>query len=319
MTARRHHACVASRPSLAEHLSAAAALFAASSGLAADAAQAEDPREVAPFPEAVVVATSQAELRTYEFVIGRVERSRRERRVERSERVPAKLLRVTYRTPAGTRLEDVTQHYRGQLAGLTEVFTCQGLDCGRSTVWANDVFGVKELVAPDAAQFYLAAAGGDTLVAVYIVRRGNRRVYAHVDFARGDGIGAGVLGGKAAQRGADAERSVSAGLAETLRRDRYAVLADVIPDDSGRLGRTGLRALDAVAAQLGAFGSDEVFVVCHLDGDEDVDATRALSSECAQQAASRLQAAGVAATPFGAGPLLPRPDAPRRRVELVLP
>ena len=318
MTARHQHACVARRP-LAGHFSAAAALFAASSGLAADATPAEDPPEVARFPEAVVVATSQAELRAYEFVIGRVERSRRERRVERSERVPAKLLRVTYRTPAGTRLEEVTQHYRGQLAGLTEVFTCQGLDCGRSTVWANDVFGVKELVAPDSAQFYLAAAGGDTLVAVYIVRRGNRRVYAHVDFARGDGIGTGVLGGRAAQQEPDAERSVSAGLAETLRRDGYAVLADVVPDKTGRLGRTALRALDAAAAQLGAFTNDEVFVVCHMDGDGDVDAAKALAADCAEQAALRLQAAGVAATPFGAGPLLPRPDAPRRRVELVLP
>ena len=297
---------------------AAAALFAASAGLAAvDASAAEDPPDVAPFPEAVVVATSETDLRAYEFVTGRVERSRRERRIERSARVPAKVLRTTYRTPAGTRLEDVAQHYRGQVAGLAQVFSCQGLDCGRSTVWANDVFGVKELVAPDSAQFYLAAAGGDTLVAIYAVRRGNRRVYAHVDVARGDGIGARVLGDRAAKQGKDAEQSVPAGLAETLRRDGYAVLADVAPDDRGRLGRTALRALDAAAAELGA-STDAVFVVCHLEGDE-TDAAIALAADCAEQAALRLQAAGVAATPFGAGPLLPRPDAPRRRVELVLP
>ena len=297
---------------------AAAALFLASAGLAVVDAASEEPPDVASFPEAVVVATSETELRAYEFVTGRVERSRRERRVERSARVPAKLLRATYRTPPGTRLEDVAQHYRGQVADLTEVFSCQGLDCGRSTVWANDVFGVKELVAPDSAQFYLAAAGGDTLVAVYIVRRGNRRVYAHVDFARGDGIGARVLGGKAVNRGTNVERSVPAGLAETLRRDRYAVLADVVPDRAGGLGRTALRALDTAAAQLVAL-DDQVFVVCHVDGDGDMDAAIALSSDCAEQAAQRLQAAGLAAAPFGAGPLLPRAHAPRRRVELVLP
>lgn len=297
---------------------AAAALFAASAGLAAvDAPGAEDPPAVAPFPEAVVVATSETDLRAYEFVTGRVERSRRERRIERSARVPAKVRRATYRTPAGTRLEDVTQHYRGQVADLTPVFSCQGLDCGRSTVWANDVFGVKELVAPDPAQFYLAAAGGDTLVAIYIVRRGNRRVYAHVDFARGDGIGARVLGDRAAKQGEDAQQPVPDGLAETLRRERYAVLADVVPDDRGRLGRTALRSLDAAAAELDAF-NDAVFVVCHLDGDEAA-AAIANAADCAEQAALRLQAAGVAATPFGAGPLLPRSDAPRRRVELVVP
>ena len=311
---RRFHPrpCLPCRPT-------AAVLFAASAGLAAaDAFGAEEPPDVARFPEAVVVATSEADVRAYEFVTGRVERSRRERRVERSARVPAKLLRTTYRTPLGTPLEDVAQHYRGQVADLTEVFSCQGLDCGRSTVWANDVFGVKELVAPDSAQFYLAAAGGDTLVAVYIVRRGNRRVYAHVDFARGDGIGARVLGGKAVNRGTNVERSVPAGLAETLRRDRHALLADVVPDKAGGLGRIALRALDAAAAELDGFDHD-VFVVCHIDGEGDVDAALERSSACAEQAALRLQAAGLAAAPFGAGPLLPRTDAPRRRVELVLP
>ena len=298
--------------------SAAAPAFLALNAVAADIPGAKDPPGMAPFPDAAVVAFSEADLRAYEFITGRVERSRRERRIDRSVRVPVKLLRVTYRTPSGTRLRDVVAHYRGEVAGFAEVFACQGLDCGRSTVWANDVFRVKELVAPDAAQFYLAVAGEDAVAAIYIVQRGNRRVYAHVDFGQGDGIGARVLGGTAGESARNAGRANANGVAEALRRHRHVVLRNVAPDEAGRLGRAALEALDAAATELAGFDAT-VYVVCHVVRAGDAETAIAHSSHCAEQAARHLQAAGVEAASFGAGPLLPRPDAPLDRVELVLP
>ena len=292
----------------------AAALVAATPFAAAATPAGEDPPGLARFPEAEIVKSEHAQMRGYEFVTGRVERSRRERRVESSVRVPAQVLRVTYQTPVGTRLDDVLAHYRRETAGLTEVFACRGRDCGRSTVWANDIFRVKELVAPDPAQFYLAAAGGDVLVAVYVVQRGNRRVFAHVDFARGDGLGDLVRPGQASAP----DRADTDGLAKILRLRGYAVVPEVAPDATGALGDAALATLDAVAATLGGLDGD-IHVVCHLDGDAQIADAIAHSKTCAEQAAARLRAAGVQATPFGAGPLLPRPDAPRRRVELVVP
>lgn len=293
-------------------LCVAAVLVAGPPAAAANNPEEADPPGVARFPDAEIVAFKRSRMRGYEFVTGRVERSQRERRVDSSVRVPADVLRVTYETPAGTSLDDVVAHYRREVAVLGEVFACRGRDCGRSTVWANDIFRVKELVAPDPAQFYLAAAGEDTLVAVYVVRRGNRRVFAHVDLARGDGIGAVVR--PAVAPADDRAEDVAA----ALRRQGYAVLPGVAPDAAGVLSDVALKALDAAAATLGGLGR-EVYVVCHVNGQHGGEAALAQSRQCAEQAASRLRSAGVRATPFGAGPLLPRPNTPRRRVELVMP
>ena len=241
----------------------------------------------------------------YEFVTGRVDRSQRDRRIDSSRRVAAELVRVTYRAPAGTRHQDVIAHYRSLVADLQGeiAFTCHGRDCGRSTVWANDVFGVKELVAPDSAQFYLAAAIGDGLLAIYVVQRGNRRVYAHVDMARVE---------------ATARHAVqSPGVADSLARQGYAVLADVVPDADGTLGAGALAALAGRAGQLAVAAERTLHVVCHLPGT--AAAALARSNRCAQQAAAALREAGVESVPFGAGPLLPRAGSPAARIELVLP
>ena len=178
-------------------------------GAAAAVADAPDPPGLARFLGAVVVAYSPvAPLRAYEFITGHVDRSRRELRIDRSVRVPAALVRVTYQTPDGTRLRDVEAHYRAQTEGLREVFSCRGRDCGRSNAWANDVFRVKELVAPDTAQRYFAVAGADELIAIYMVQRGNRRVYVHVDSRqRGRHRRVRASGGSAGNRGADGRRA----------------------------------------------------------------------------------------------------------------
>lgn len=283
---------------------------------------------ISAYPDADTVARAPPEdVRAYTFVTGRVERSRRELRVASSARVAARLDRVTYRTPPGTRLDDVIAHYQAATAGYEPIHTCRGRDCGRSTAWANDVFGVKELVAPDSAQFYLAATRADALVAVYIVQRGNRRVYAHVDHATGAGIGTAVRTAAGATRRATAPAAAPPSSAApsqaasaptewmtTLRRQGYVIVPDAAPDAAGQLAEADLQALDAIAATL-ATVARPIHVVCHLDGAAAVAEVR--SRVCARRAAARIRAAGVPARGFGAGPFLPRPNAPARRLELV--
>ena len=110
-----------------------------------------DPPGLVRFPDSWIVAYEPpTPMRGYEFVTGRVDRSQRDRRIDSAQRIAGRLVRVTYRLPTGTRYEDVIGHYQSLVADQDGevVFTCRGRDCGRSTVWANDVFGVKELVAP---------------------------------------------------------------------------------------------------------------------------------------------------------------------------
>jgi len=273
---------------------------------AEDLPDTDDPPGLERYPGSWIVAyTPPAMLRNYEFVTGRVDRSGRTARVDDSMRLAAEVVRVTYRAADGTRFDDVVEHYRDQIVdrGAEVAFTCQARDCGRSTSWANSVFGVKELVAPDSSQFYLAARTDRTLMAVYVVQRGNRRIYAHVDLGTAD-----------APPVADAD----AGLAGQLRQQRFAVVADVVPALDGGLDASDLAAVDAAAAQIAGLEGSTLYVVCHLDAGG-TEASMARSAACAETVVGRLRTAGITAFGFGGGPLLPRAGFPANRVELVMP
>ena len=280
-------------------------LAAGAEGQAEDQKGAADPQGITRFPDSWIVAYAPpTPVRGYEFVTGRVDRRQRDRRIDSSRRVAAELVRATYRTPTGTRYEDVIAHYQSLVDDQDGAiaFVCRGRECGRNTVWANDVFGVKYLVAPDSAQFYLAATIGDRLVAIYVVRRGNRRVYAHLDVARTEDA---------------AEMAPAPDVAGLLSRQGFAVLPDVTPANDGALDAADLEALVVHAQKLATVADGALHVVCHLPGP--VDSALALSRQCAEQAAAGLRNGGAHAEPFGAGPLLPRPNAPQARLELVVP
>lgn len=279
---------------------------AATSHAAEDLPGTDDPPGLERYPGSWIVAYSPAAmLRSYEFVTGRVDRSGRTARVDDSVRLAAEVVRVTYRAADGTRFDDVVEHYRDQIVGrgADVAFTCQARDCGRSTSWANSVFGVKELVAPDSSQFYLAARSDRTLMAVYVVQRGNRRVYAHVDLGTAD---------------ASQVAATDTKLVGQLRQQGFAVLADVVPALDGGLDAADLVAVDAVAAQIVALEGRTVYVVCHLDAGG-TEASMARSAACAETVVERLRTAGITAFGFGGGPLLPRAGFSANRVELVMP
>nr|WP_238935060.1 DUF4892 domain-containing protein [Pseudomonas typographi] len=62
------------------------------------------------------------------------------------------------------------------------LFWCQGRDCGESSLWANEVFGNARLLGADDQQaFLLVRQDARTLLAVYTVIRGNRRVALHLE------------------------------------------------------------------------------------------------------------------------------------------
>ena len=284
-----------------------AATASASLGHAAeDVDGAADPAGFERFPGSWIVAYTPAiDLRSYEFVTGRVDRSGRTVRVDESTRLAAELVRVTYRAMDQTRFDEVVDYYRGLVVGQggDVVFTCEARACGRSTSWANSVFGIKELVAPDSSQFYLAAARGRTLVAVYVVQRGNRRVYAHIDVAEAEtAFGTGPEGG----------------LVHELQQRGFVVLTGVVPDPDGKLDVADLQAVDAVAAEIESLAERTLYVVCHLSRVDGTEAAMARSATCAEAIVERLRTNGISSYGFGGGPLLPRIDAPPERVELVL-
>ena len=278
-----------------------------------DVPGAADPGGIARYPGAWIIAHAPATAqRSYEFITGEVARVRREVRIDDSARMAARLERATYRTPNGTRLDDVVAHYEDaveNLGGRVE-FACRGRECGRSTIWANQIFRVRELAAPDTAQFYLAAtvdgakvgadSGRTAMVSIYVVQRPNRRVNAHVDLALAEaGAGQGDIARALAQRG-------------------FAVIDGAAPDGDGELDAGDLETLDALAPDLAPYAG-RLAVVCHLGGSDNPAASLARSEACAQAAANRLEAAGVQTAAFGAGSFVPRDGAAPARLELVVP
>lgn len=107
-----------------------------------------------------------------------------ELRAERSVRVAVEGTGRLFELEAGTTRQDARRWYLEQLQtrNATVLFQCSGRDCGRSNVWANQVFDVSTLYGRDAQQDYLVAGLEDNdghrwLSILYTVTRGNQREY----------------------------------------------------------------------------------------------------------------------------------------------
>lgn len=287
-------------------------LVALTPGLAAAASDvpgAADPPGLDRFPRAWIIAYEQQdEYAPREFIVSAVEKIRRELHIERKLRMDATAVRITYRIPGGVPLSEVIAHYEGTL-GSNALFSCRGRDCGRSNGWANQVFGQAILFGPEANQFYIAADVGGELVSAYVIERGNRRIYAHVE----------VLQPREA-----VEAVTNAELTEELAGNGFVAIAGVRPRRDGSIPDDGLAKLRSLSARLRIFERLTVYVVCHLYGPEGAALMLERSTACAQAARDALgegidASAGLNLIPFGAGPLLPRAGGAVARIELVLP
>lgn len=276
---------------------------------AEDVVGSADPQDVARFPRAWIVNYEQdRSVSPREFIVSAVEKIRRELRIDQKLRIAATAERVTYQIPPGTPLDEVIEHYQRALRPAA-LFECRGRDCGRSNGWANQVFGLAVLFGPDRNQFYIAAELGDQLISAYVIERGNRRIYAHLE----------VLHPIEA-----IEALTNAQLTEDLAGDGFAVIDGVRPRRDGSLPDASVEVLEGLAPRLRIFERQTVFVVCHLYGPEETTALVDRSDQCGRSVIEVLtNAIGSGAGPeliaFGAGPLFPRAGIAVSRVEFVLP
>jgi hypothetical protein len=275
----------------------------------ADRAGSRDPYGLERFPRSWVVEYERDdEMRPRDFVMGRVDRIRRELRVDDQLRLEATLESVTYQMPDGVSVAEVVQHYREELGGDL-LFRCEGRGCGRSNDWANQIFGLAILYGPDINQYYSAREWQGRLVGLYVIERGNRRVYAHLQFL---------------EPGAMAAIEPNALLMRRLAERGWAVVEGVAPDAEGRFGEPDGQVLGRLADDLARFRGQQIYLVCHMYGQQNTAELIALSQQCAERGVELIgQGAAGAAAPalqaHGAGPLTPRTPANRSRLELVLP
>ena len=267
----------------------------------------EDPIGLQRFPHSWIVDYSNdTSVLAREFIISRVDKTRRDVRAENKIRTEARQQTATYRIPDGTPREEVIDHYVG-LLGSESLFSCEGRDCGRSNHWANYIFQQAQLYGPDTNQFYLAVERGSHLIAVYVIQRGNKRVYAHVVVVDPDEPLVGIRGGG------------RSGLASQLTRKGYVVVPGVTPLVDGRIGADAEEALPQLAPGLAQFAGQRLFVVCHIYGASDAERLLEAAARCSDRVVSLLASdGGPQLVAFAAGPMAPR-SAMGSRIELVLP
>lgn len=201
-------------------------------------------------------------------------------------------------------------------------FTRQGRGCGSSNYWANEIFDNRILYGPVQNQRYLAATfetgvPGDSQIgyaALYVVRRANQRLYAHLDLL--------ALTGRIAEEQRAAQLVTPAAMQQRLTREGSVVVPSLRFNDSDELEEDAGIALLADVLQRDRLL--EVFVVGHLQqSNVDLQTLQQQSLARAETVRQQLIEAGVDGGRIiaaGVGPLAPycRPGPCGQRIEVVV-
>jgi Domain of unknown function (DUF4892) len=135
-----------------------------------------------------VVYDAQPVERDYRLALSSLRKINNQWRISNEEKLHGRVQRKTIELDVATTFAEARLKLRQVAAGLqgaTVSFTCEGLDCGSSNGWANQVFGIKVLFGIDLYQYYTVLRfeqGEQTVHAVYyLVQRGSGRVYLQED------------------------------------------------------------------------------------------------------------------------------------------
>lgn len=155
---------------------------------------------------------------SYRLVLSSIRRVNNEWRAGSERQVRARVARKTYELKdpdSFGALQSQLERRIDASAKMQWVFRCLGLDCGSSNGWANEFFQIKQLYGLDNSQFYAVLQESEDarqgrFHVLYLVQRGNRRVYLQWDTLV-------PTGGSEAQL-------TSALLGRVLEENRYLVL-----------------------------------------------------------------------------------------------
>lgn len=124
----------------------------------------------------------------YRLLLGAAVKIDRQIRADAELRLEGELQQFTWEIPRSHEPAEAFENLRLQLrdGGAEVLYECSGRQCGASNIWANDLFGYSTLYGRDDSQRYLAAELNGNHYALYAVRRGNQRVYLHLDLLKGE-------------------------------------------------------------------------------------------------------------------------------------
>lgn len=275
------------------------------------------------FPGSQIVDYRLENDTVYALALGRMQRAAGRVAPSQSERFQGDLRRITYEIPDGFNGQEVFAHFSNQLLteGQQELFNCQGRGCGSSNFWANDVFGNRILYGPEPGQYYMAAdyrgeiAGREVsgYVALYVVARTNRRLYAHLDFLE-------LSEQEAAEQRAAAVPDART-LLQRLNEDGLVSIPGLLFDEQDLL--TEDQGLQLLVDALNDDGQTNIYIVGHLQAEATLDEQISRSLIRAEVIQQHLISAGIDPRRLqaqGVGPLAPfcRTGPCRQRIEIVV-
>ena len=253
------------------------------------------------FPDSEIISAEFDEDVNYRLVLSSLQRTRGLVTPESSERLRGDVTKIVYEVSQEFTGEDVYNFFQQQLQerNYTDLFTCSGRGCGSSNYWANDIFGNRILYGPERNQYYLAARADNGLetsphLALYIITRGNRRIYAYLEIIevggtkpRIDIIEPNELLATLREQG-----SVTAPSLNFIADNQLTIESDLAP----------------IANMLETDTSLNIYLVVHLGGSDSLDSLMARSLMRAELIKQQLQNLGIDGSRIiaqGVGPLAP--------------
>lgn len=267
------------------------------------------------FPDSELEEIEVSEDENYRLVLGSLQRSRQEVVPEASLRLRGDVTRMLYQVSQQFSGTEVFDYFMEQIEdrGYELLFTCSGRACGSSNYWANDIFRNRILYGPERNQHFIALRVGEEAdprahISIYIITRGNRRLYSYIEILEDD-LSRGVV------------TMASPELLESLNSRGSVALSGVVftEDDALAEGSSVQQVVELMSSNPGL----RFYLVAHLDQDGELEELLARSTRRAEALAEALVAAGISSErlePRGLGPLAPACDIAdcAERVELVL-
>ena len=217
------------------------------------------------FPDSEIVEYDRTNELNHQLVLGTLQRTRGEVVPESAERLKGRVTRIVYAIPSDYQVSDVREFFAQQLRerGDSILFSCEGRACGSSNYWANDIFKRRILYGPERNQYYLAARSNtalenDPFLALYLITRANKRLYAYVEIIESEIAVA-------------PQALVNEGLLAATLREKGSVVLPWVQFNTADGGEEELddpSALDYLVRLLRTDPEIRVYLVSHLSGPE---------------------------------------------------
>ncbi len=299
---------------IAEHLVKMMLVVALLSAAGTVQAQSTDHPLLARFPDSEIVDVEFEEDANYLLVLGTLQRTRGVVVPESSQRLRGDVTKIIYEVSQDFNGDDVFQFFQQQFTerAYETLFTCSGRECGSSNYWANDIFSNRVLYGPERNQYFMALRapgedGADAHLVLYIITRGNRRLYAYVEIVEANGSVPTI-------------EQIPSELLENMGEDGSAIIPGVSFVNDRQLSPASN--LQAIAAELNSAPGLSFYIVAHLGGEGELEQLINRSNVRAQTVRQQLINLGVEANRLvarGVGPLAPacNIESCAERVELV--